>query len=398
MTPMRSVAADPPSPIDDGLKHCPILIVDDIEWNRVLIGGLLSGAGFQNLRYAADGDQALASIEKDAPELVLLDIMMPGLDGFEVCRRLRADSRYVDLPILVQTALTNVDDRNRAFEAGTTDLICKPLDRAELVARIRIHLENRLLLRDLRRFHERVASELMMANSVYEHLLPNQGDLDQIQAAIDVRIRSQMIQSSDLSGDVWNAWLTENGEVVVYLLDMAGRGLAAALNVCRLHTLIQDLGDWHEPADVLVALNTAVRGLLNPGEYAKVLLGVIDRSNRCFRYATAAASHPILLAPDGTTIVGSSAGLPIGATATVSYEERVLPFAPGSTILLASNALFDVYAGANDPADVVAALLASTWGRGLDALFKGFSDAVGDQPSDDHTAILIEWPGHETGS
>ncbi len=85
----------------------------------------------------SNGADALRQVEAQAPDLILLDIMMPEMDGFEVCRRLRADDRTRAIPILMLTALDDVADRTRGFLAGTDDFLGKPFDRGELLARVR---------------------------------------------------------------------------------------------------------------------------------------------------------------------------------------------------------------------------------------------------------------------
>ena len=181
----------------------PILVVDDIEWNRALIGTLLEESGYTNIRYAVDGADALAKIAEQVPDLVILDIMMPGIDGFEVLRRLRANPDYEGLPVLVQTALSGVEDRNRAFDSGTTDLVTKPLERTELLARVTIHLENRALIRSLSQYRDRLEDELDMARKIFEHMLPSPATLERLEAATGLSIRSHMLRSSELGGDIW---------------------------------------------------------------------------------------------------------------------------------------------------------------------------------------------------
>src|SRR5215468_5389077 len=97
-----------------------ILVVDDIEQNRTLLGGLVRGLGYR-LETAGDGAEALAKLAKGIVDLVLLDAMMPGLDGFEVTRRVRADPRMHDLPIILVTSFDDREERVQAIEAGAND-------------------------------------------------------------------------------------------------------------------------------------------------------------------------------------------------------------------------------------------------------------------------------------
>jgi putative two-component system response regulator len=113
-----------------------VLVVDDGETNRALVHAYLADLDCQ-LRSAEDGPSALAAIETEPPDLVLLDVQMPGMDGYEVCRRIKARPRGRLLPVVMLTALDHANDRVLALEAGADDFMTKPVDRVELVARVR---------------------------------------------------------------------------------------------------------------------------------------------------------------------------------------------------------------------------------------------------------------------
>lgn len=113
-----------------------ILIVDDEPSGRKTLEGLLYGQDYQ-LAFASSGIEAQAQATLLIPDLILLDVMMPGLDGFEVCRRLRADPQMAEVPIILVTALDDRDARLQGIEAGADDFISKPFDRVELRARVR---------------------------------------------------------------------------------------------------------------------------------------------------------------------------------------------------------------------------------------------------------------------
>lgn len=132
---------------DDAPRPC-ILIVDDLPGN---LGGLLDflhDAGYE-VRVAASGEIALERLERTRPDIILLDVNMPGIDGYETCRRLKADPRWRETPVLFLTALSDLVDKVRGFEVGAVDFISKPLQAEEVLARVRAHLQIRALQQTL---------------------------------------------------------------------------------------------------------------------------------------------------------------------------------------------------------------------------------------------------------
>ena len=121
------------------LKQATVLVVDDDERNRKLLESLLAAAGHA-VRYAANGEAALEAMRgnvPDLPDLILLDVMMPGIDGFEVARRLKANQRTRAVPIIMVTALDDRESRLQGLEAGVEEFLSKPVERAELQVRVK---------------------------------------------------------------------------------------------------------------------------------------------------------------------------------------------------------------------------------------------------------------------
>ena len=120
-----------------------ILVVDDSEDARDIMAVTLSSGGYEDLTFATSGQEGLDRLAQggsgsdDAFDLVLLDVMMPGMDGIEVCARIRADARHQDLPILMVSSLSDSDSLSQAFIAGANDYVTKPIHRLELLARVR---------------------------------------------------------------------------------------------------------------------------------------------------------------------------------------------------------------------------------------------------------------------
>lgn len=138
------------SDLDDQMDvgSASILVVDDHEQNRELLQAYLEDIGC-DVRTAADGIEALAQIESDQPDLVILDVMMPRMSGFQLCEKLKGDPGTRDIPIVMVTALSEVGDVERAVESGADDFLTKPVYKLELVTRAKSLLRVRLLKRQL---------------------------------------------------------------------------------------------------------------------------------------------------------------------------------------------------------------------------------------------------------
>ncbi|MBY6260549.1 response regulator [Azospirillum sp. 412522] len=392
-----SQTCDCPIP-DSAVLDCPILVVDDNAFNRTLIGAILADAGFRRVAFAASGLEAMAMIEAAIPDLLIpdlliLDIMMPGMDGFEVCRRLRALPETADLPILVQTALSSGEDRNRAFAAGTTDLVTKPLERTELLARVRIHLEDRVLIRRLQAYHARVEAELAVARSMHEHLLPTPEQCATVAAAAGCRLRARSVVSPHLGGDLWGLLPLGGRRFGVYLLNVAGCGVSAALNAFRLHTLLQELGPVHgeDAAALLTALSDRAAGLLALGQKATMTYGVVDGEAGRFIHASADGAPPMILSDDGGPRFGMATGLPIGLAPGTRYRSETMELPHGAVLALYSVAVLEALdAGGTGIGLGWMIARAVAEGEGFDAVVRSLGFALGQVSGDDHTLLWIE--------
>ena len=149
-----------------------ILIVDDEIANLKLLKELLSREGFQ-VRVADRPQLAINAALSQTPALILLDVKMPDIDGFEVCKRLKQDERTYDIPIIFISALQDVKDRVQGFEAGGVDFISKPFQEAEVLARVRTHLELRNMQLSLAELVDKRTDELARSEAKYRGLVEN---------------------------------------------------------------------------------------------------------------------------------------------------------------------------------------------------------------------------------
>lgn len=332
------------APLAAELRACRILVVDDSLLACRLIESILSKAGFETVAFATNGIEALEQVVVFGPDLIILDVEMPEMDGFEVCRELRRDRDTAGLPILVQTGNTEAEIRAQAFAVGANDVVAKPLQARELIARTRIQLENRLLVRNLSSHFERLEQELDAAFKMQGSLLPSRETIAQVEAGYGVGIECYAEASSELGGDIWGLWPVDERRLAFHMADFSGHGVVAALNVFRLHTLIQEHGNSIiDPARFLGHLNGLLTKVLPTGQYATMIAGYLDLGDNSLHYAAAAAPPAIVLRDAGRTepVMIDTTGLPLGISASASYETRSLPFGPDDYLLLYSDALIE---------------------------------------------------------
>ena len=142
-----------------------ILIVDDNPTNLSVLSQTLKSAGFK-VRVAMDGESAIEQVQEELPELILLDVQMPGIDGFETCARLKANPATADLPIIFITARADVESKIQGLSAGAVDYVTKPFQYEEVLARVRVHLQLRFLTRKV----QEQAIALQQANHELQRL------------------------------------------------------------------------------------------------------------------------------------------------------------------------------------------------------------------------------------
>lgn len=138
-----------------------VLVVDDDPVNLRLLSDILAEEAFE-VTFAADGHMALHQVRNTSPDVVLLDAQMPGLDGFGVCRQMKADPATADIPVLFMTALTDSASRRRGFELGAIDYLTKPFERDELIARLHTQLALRRAMRELHEKNAALEQELAL--------------------------------------------------------------------------------------------------------------------------------------------------------------------------------------------------------------------------------------------
>jgi len=172
---------------DDTLRADVVLIVDDTIYNLEILFATLQAAGFTVL-VAQDGVSALAKAEYAEPDIILLDILMPGMDGFEVCRKLKGNRKTKDIPILFMTALDNPENILKGFELGGVDYVTKPIEQGEVIARLKTHLALRRMQEHLQAQNEQLEQEIRIRQQTEAQLERSQQLLQQANQELEQRI------------------------------------------------------------------------------------------------------------------------------------------------------------------------------------------------------------------
>lgn len=214
-----------------------VLVVDDVPANRKLLADVLSNAGYV-VSVASSGEEALEKVASAKPDLVLLDILMPGLNGYEVCKRIRAGSTMGVLPVVMVTALDPTEERIKGLEAGADDFLTKPINPAELLARVR----SLLRIKSLYDTVQSQSSELAVLNSDLERKVQEQlaelQRLDQFK-----RFFAPQIAELIVSGEMSDPLKTHRSEVTVVLVKL--RGFNALADTSEPEEIMAILRNYH---------------------------------------------------------------------------------------------------------------------------------------------------------
>lgn len=320
-----------------------VLVVDDEPTNRLTLRMILEKAGC-TVCLASDGPEALELAKQNPPDLAVVDVMMPGMNGFEVCRRLKADKKTSYTPVIMVTSLQDVQDLEKGFNAGATDYVTKPFRARELLARVRNSLILKSSTDKLRRQSQKLAREIELAGALQKTMLELPPFLSN-----EMFISYEYRPSMNVSGDMFDQVVLPDGRLCVYLADAAGHGVAAALMSSFLKSAALDVvrsQAYPTPSAICEELNTRFLATIKmPTAYATLFLGIFDPASNTWNCMNCGHPSPVFVSKDGKTSfpfqVGG--GLPIGLAARkVNFtqdDEVLLRVEPGDTLFFYTDGL-----------------------------------------------------------
>jgi phosphoserine phosphatase RsbU/P len=326
-----------------------ILVVDDDPANRDLLTRRLRRYG-ATVATADDGLHALQMLRREPFDLALLDLLMPGLDGYQVLTKMKADAKLRDIPVIMISGLDQENGIARCLEAGAEDYLTKPFNSVFLKARIGACLEKKRWRDQERATHnalvksqQRLASELAAGAAYVRSLLPAP-----MEERVKVRWRFQ--PSAELGGDCFGYHWLANDKLAVYLLDVSGHGMGAALlsvsvlNVIRAESLAG--ADFCDPASVLRHLNRVFQMDKQNNLIFTIWYGVFDTATRQITFASGGHPPAVLLEPaEGNSLRTrelSTHGKMLGIDPAVEFRSDCCPVPRGSRLYVFSDGAYEI--------------------------------------------------------
>jgi sigma-B regulation protein RsbU (phosphoserine phosphatase) len=320
------------------LSESRVLLVDDSEANvDVLVQALRDD---YRLSVAMDGETALRAIEKNPPDIVLLDIMMPGIDGYEVCRRIRANEAWRDMPVMFLSSLEDARDKARGFEAGGNDYVTKPFEPLEVRARVGSLLRSKAYADAVK---EALARDLRIAREIQMGILP--ADIPATTRGTGLDVAALLEPAREVGGDLYEVLHPAEDRLFVALGDVSGKGIPAALFMAVTMTLMRAMARQHDdPAEILRRVNDELVEQNPRLMFVTLQCAVFDLRRRRVTVASAGHHPAIVLSPGKPPRQAFSAtGRVVGIMPDNPVTSESMDLVPGDTLLFFSDGVTEAF-------------------------------------------------------
>jgi sigma-B regulation protein RsbU (phosphoserine phosphatase) len=348
-----------------------ILVVDDAPANLQVVRSILKDDFM--VRVATSGAKALELVSaRPQPDLILLDVAMPEMDGYEVCGILKATPEARDIPVIFLTGKTEADDETKGFEVGAVDYIHKPFSPAVVKARVHTHLVLREAREQLARQLLYINNELELAREIQLSILPQ--ETPRIKG---LEITARYIPMSSVAGDFYDFIVVDDKHVGILIADVSGHGLPAALIASMLKVAFAAQSPHAcDPARVLAGLNQSLCGKFKH-HFVTAAYVFVDMEKQSMSYA--GAGHPPLVlwrASTGSASEVVENGLLLGQFPEETYSAVRVPVEPGDKVLLYTDGILETKSPSEQE-------------FGLD-LFKGFLESNHHLKADMFADLLLD--------
>ena len=332
-----------------------LLVVDDNEMNRDLLSRRLRQQG-HTVSVAENGRQALEKIAAEELDLVMLDIMMPELDGYQVLEKLRADGTLERLPVIMISAVTEIESVVRCIEMGATDYLPKPFNTVLLKARVGATLEKKRLRDKERLWAKSMERELEIGRQIQRSFLP-----DELPQPSGWEIAAKFEPARQVAGDFYDAFpLAGGARVGLVLADVCDKGVGAALFMALFRSLVRAFSEraYGTPPsggddDAARILSTVVstndyiaktHGRSNM--FATLFLGVLDPGDGTVSWVNAGHEAPVVFGAKGVSARLTPTGPALGMMPEMKFEARRTALAPGDTLFAFTDGVSEARDGA----------------------------------------------------
>lgn len=374
-----------------------ILIVDDNPVNIFVIEKILKQAGYHDLVSLNSAQELFEYIHfgKDSSrhneiDLILLDIMMPKIDGLEVCRRLQKEEKFKDIPIIFVTALEDANKLAEALDMGAMDYITKPINKVELLARMRVALRLKSELNWHKEQEENLRNELDLATQVQRNLLSSPLREDHI------KIEASYLPSFKLAGDMYYWYKIDENRYGIILLDVMGHGVSASLVCMFISSVLREtIKCLIDPELVIKELNKYMTLLHNENDnipyYFTAIYLVVNTEDRTVEYVNAGHPSGYVLVDETNVVELDRGSCAVGFFDEIKVKKTVIPFEKNAQILLFTDGVLEAIA--NDEFEAEEKLRTFTerkWGD-LEGEIEGFyKEEQKKAQSDDMCLIMIQ--------
>ena len=319
-----------------------ILVIDDDRSIQMFLKRILEKQGYEVIT-ASTGEEGILRTLNSPPALIICDWMMPGLNGLEVCDRIKKDPKLSTTFFILLTSLDSIADRVKGLDAGADDFITKPIEQNELQARVRAGLRLHQLSQDLQTQKSLLETELAEASEYVKSLLPPP-------LKHPLSIKFKFLPSRQLGGDCFDYNWLDADYLAIYLLDTSGHGLKATLpsisvlNLLRSRAL-KDL-NYYQPSAVLAALNNTFQINYENDQYFTIWYGVYNRVTRQLIYAS--GGHPPAIMISGTTPTNTDVkrlktpGMPVGMFPEAKYVDSSCYIEKSSILYIFSDGAYEI--------------------------------------------------------
>ncbi len=312
-----------------------ILIVEDNRESREILEARLTANDYEVLT-APDGEAGLHMAREKKPDLILLDILMPKMDGLEVCRRIKGDSTLPFMPIILVTAKADSKDVIAGLEAGGDEYLAKPVDQGALLARVQSMLRIKDLHDTVMAQSNQLKEQLRTATRIQSLFWPKIPDL-----AHNSHIWAVSVPAGYVGGDLYDVIPLQDGSVLTYVADVSGKGVPAALIMAVLSTRIRveallqnDLGL------LLFAVNNSMYELASEeGYFASIILARFWPANGKVQMVRAGHPYPLWIAGGIIQNLPQIKGISIGVSPGAEFETKEIVLSPGDALFLFSDGI-----------------------------------------------------------